>query len=196
MFHPPRSASCESMRRYYITDRRAFPNLAGLLQNIGAQISRGIEMIQIREKDLPARELTALVREAVEMARGTETRILVNSRADVALVSGAHGIHLPSYSIAPSEYRRLAPRHWLIGVSCHSVADLRAAQDEGADFAVFSPIFPSAGKGPAVGLDALREAVQAVRMPVFALGGITEENSLLCVDCGAAGIAGISLFQP
>jgi len=184
------------MRSYYITDRRAFPDNAALLSNIALQVSAGVDMIQIREKDLPARQLATLVREAVDLVRGTDTKILVNSRADVALACGAHGVHLPSFSIPPAEYLRLAPRHWLIAVSCHSLHELRAAESEGASFAVFSPIFPSAGKGPAVGLDALREAVQTVRIPVFALGGITKENALLCLQNGAAGIAGISLFQP
>lgn len=184
------------MLRYYITDRLALGGIAELLEAVARNVAEGVEYIQIREKDLPAKDLLELTRAALRLANGTGTRILVNSRADVAVAAGAHGIHLPSGSIPARRFRQLG--RLLIGVSCHSVGELLEAEREGADFAVYSPVFPSPSKpgyGPAVGVDGLRAAVKAVRIPVFALGGVTPANAPLCIEAGAAGAAGISMFQ-
>ncbi len=171
------------MKRYCITDSL----------DVAARAARaGVEMIQIRAKQLSARALMDLARGAVAL-KGV--LVLVNTRTDVALACGALGVHLPAGSIAPSTIRRIAPAGFLIGVSCHTVEELRAAEKEGADFAVFGPVFTSITKSVApIGLDALRTATLSASLPVYALGGVTVENAPLCIRAGAAGVAGISLF--
>jgi thiamine-phosphate pyrophosphorylase len=171
------------VRRYCITDS---------LDVAARAASDCVEMIQIRAKELSGRALAELVRGTVRL-RGSP--ILVNTRADIALACGAQGVHLPARSIAPHVIRRIAPPGFLIGVSCHTVGELAAAEREGADFAVYAPIFLSPTKAVhPIGLSALREATRSVRLPVYALGGVTAENAPLCIQAGAAGIAGISLF--
>jgi thiamine-phosphate pyrophosphorylase len=173
------------VNRYCITDSL----------DVAARAARdGVEMIQIRAKELSARALAELVRGVVANAR--ESKILVNTRTDVALACGAHGVHLPAASMAPDTVRRIAPAGFLIGVSCHTIAELQAAEREGADFAVYGPVFPSTTKSAApIGLEALREGAASVGLPVYALGGVTAENAPQCIAAGAAGVAGISLFH-
>jgi thiamine-phosphate pyrophosphorylase len=181
------------MLRYYITDRKAAGGISALLDCIARAAREGVERIQIREKDLSARDLLDLARRAVEVALPCGTKVLINSRVDIALAAGANGVHFPSGSIAPREMRRITPAGFLIGVSTHTLGELRAAEAEGADFAVFGPVFTA--KPRPVGLEALRAAARAVTLPVLALGGVTEANSAECMAAGAAGVAGISMFQ-
>jgi thiamine-phosphate pyrophosphorylase len=178
------------MKRYYITDRKAVGGFRPLLDVIRDQMHLGVDFIQIREKDLAARELfnfTLAVLEvrAHEINPHARPKILINSRADVARATGADGVHLPS----------AAPRETLpgllIGRSCHTLDEVRTAQ---ADFVTFGPVFSSPGKAPATDLDALAEACRCGKA-IFALGGVTWENAANCMQAGAAGIAGIRLFQ-
>ena len=184
------------MLLYYITDRR---KLAGnLLAAVDAACRAGVDWVQLREKDLATHELEELARQAVALAEPSDTRILVNSRADVALAAGAAGVHLPADAPPASSVRRMTPEGFLVGVSCHSLEEVRRAEEEAADFVVFGPVFETVSKGsygPAQGVRGLREACHAVRIPVLALGGVTLENASACLDAGGSGIAGISLFQ-
>ena len=166
---------------------------------MAACIAAGVDWVQIREKDLPAQHLLALAEGAVKQAcRDGGTRVIVNDRLDVALAAKAHGVHLGVRSMPPAVVRRLAPRDFVIGVSCHSLAESLAAQAAGADYILLGPIFPTPSKlsyGPPLGLDALREVSSRMAIPVFALGGITVDCVAACLQNGAAGIAGIRVFQ-
>lgn len=186
------------MLRCYITDRRTLPSGRTLLDSIARNLQAGPDWIQIREKDLSARELHSLVQAALALPNPRGVAILVNSRVDVALAAGAAGAHLPSHSPAPQRWRALVPKGFLIGVSCHSKDEVRIAGEEGADYALFGPVFAPLSKGSDLaprGLDGLADAVLATTIPVLALGGVTNRNASLCEAAGARGIAGISLFQ-
>jgi thiamine-phosphate pyrophosphorylase len=223
---------------YYITDRRQFAGTPeaqrrALLGKIADAARAGVDYIQLREKDLSACELEQLAREAVAALspfrpatndQRPTTRLLINSRADVALAVGADGVHLPAADLSASEVRalwgsatrnsQLATRNCLLGVSCHSSGEVSSAESHAADFAVFGPVFEKAGETPSgkpgAGLAALRaacargarnrvvprtEAGYATAMPVLALGGVTLANARECLRAGAAGVAGIRLFQ-
>ncbi len=197
------------MIRCYITDRNfrrtADSNprggsapLISLLHTIARNLIDGADWIQLREKDLPAPELLALVKSARALPNPRGVKIIVNSRMDVALAAGADGLHLPAGSIPPNRWRAIAPPGFLIGASCHGLDEVRAAESSGADYVLFGPVFAPKSKSSELapgGLDQLHEAARAVKIPVLALGGITRENMQSCIDAGAAGIAGISMFQ-
>jgi thiamine-phosphate pyrophosphorylase len=195
---------------YYITDRSKFAGdetarRSRLLTTIAEAARCGVDYIQLREKDLSTRDLEILARKAVQHLRTEKqklkTVLLINSRTDIALASGAQGVHLRSDDISPSEVKKIltlsgcTPDPVTVGVSCHTRAEVARAAQEGADFAVFGPVFEKEGAHtrPA-GLEGLREACQE-KIPVLALGGITLENAEACMLAGAAGIAAIRLFQ-
>jgi thiamine-phosphate pyrophosphorylase len=199
---------------YYITDRTQFPGdeparRRALLAKITEAVRAQVDYVQLREKDLTTRELEILAREVILMIsalrtenRELRTRLLINSRTDVALATGADGVHLRGDDISPSIVRNIwsscgagapARERLLIAVSSHTQADVLRAEEERADFAVFAPVFEKKGSPPA-GLAALRDACKA-KIPVLALGGITLENAASCLEAGAAGIAAIRLFQ-
>lgn len=160
---------------------------------LGDDVLRRVDWVQVREKELPARALTELARSYV----GRGPKVIVNTRADVALAAGAAGVHLPGGSIAPSVLRRFVGAGILIGVSCHSIGEVERAAAEGADYVFLSPIFASPSKpgyGPALGLEALAAACARVRIPVLALGGVDEARAAACAAAGAAGFAAISAF--
>jgi thiamine-phosphate pyrophosphorylase len=152
------------------------------------------DWIQVRDKELEARDLCDLVTRALA---SSTAKIIVNTRLDVAMAAGAHGLHLPAGSPSAREFRNIAPPGFMIGVSCHFIDEVKRAEADGADYALFGPVFAPISKSSDLaprGLDGLREAAGAVKIPVLALGGITRENSQSCLDAGAAGVGGISMF--
>jgi thiamine-phosphate pyrophosphorylase len=196
-------------RLCYITDRRSLEPRP-VLPVIQGAIEAGIDLVQIREKDLPTLGLLRLVEAAVEATRGTgpggamvseSVRVVVNDRLDVALAAGAHGVHLGGKSMPPEKVRVAVPaldQAFSVGVSCHSVEDVLAAEAAGADYAFLGPIFEPTSKlshGFPLGLGTLGEAARRSRITLLALGGITPERVRSCLEAGATGIAGISIFQ-
>jgi thiamine-phosphate pyrophosphorylase len=177
---------------------------AALAEKIAMFVAAGVDWVQIREKDLPARQLAALVREALRRTRTVNsTRILVNDRVDVALAEGAAGVHLGESSLPVHEVKslirsRVSGRDILVGVSCHSLESAKSAATGGADYILFGPIFATPSKaafGEPQGVARLAEICGALTIPVLAIGGITLENAGACFRAGAAGIAAIRLFQ-
>jgi thiamine-phosphate pyrophosphorylase len=204
----------------YITDRCQFPGdenarRRALLGKVAEAASAGVDYIQLREKDLSAKELEMLAKDALAAVRNgaslrTENRelktfLLINSRTDVALAAGADGVHLRSDDIAPEDVRQVfalsadhasKARKSLIAASCHTTAEVLRSESARADFAVFAPVFGKSGARGAqpAGLAALREACRA-KIAVLALGGVAVQNAASCLEAGAAGVAGIRLFQ-
>ena len=189
-----------------------------LLEKIAEAAHCDVDFIQLREKNLCTRELETLARAAVAAVRDNsrKTRLLINSRSDVAMACEADGVHLRSDDITPRDARsiwthsvstsatsseqptarRQAGSRPVVGVSCHSAEEVGLAAPAGADFAVFAPVFEKTGSSQVhpAGLDALRAACRQ-NIPVLALGGVTLDNAPACVTAGAAGVAGIRLFQ-
>ena len=195
----------------YITDRKQFPGneasrRSRLVEKIAEAANAGVAYIQLREKDLPTRELESLARDVMRLMhdaklraenRELRTEVLINSRTDIALAVGADGVQLRSDDISPEDVRRCTMQtHITIGVSCHTADEVQKAAAGHADFALFAPVFEKQATPQAkpAGLDALREACQHP-IPVLGLGGITLENAAACLAAGAAGIAAIRLFQ-
>jgi thiamine-phosphate pyrophosphorylase len=198
---------------YYITDRAQFlgdekSRRQALLHKVAEAASGGVDLIQLRENDLCTRELEDLALAAVRTIRenSPQTRLLINSRTDIAIACGADGVHLRSNDVSPADVRlvwqgraisvpesRSRPH---LGVSCHTREDVARAVSGAADFVVFGPVFEKQGipnSSPA-GIAALREACRQ-KIPVIALGGVTAASAATCMDAGAAGVAGIRLFQ-
>jgi thiamine-phosphate pyrophosphorylase len=202
------------MLLYYITDRSQFSGDEGsrrrqLLEKIQQAVDCGVDYVQLREKDLSAAELEKLAGEVAAVVHELRTEnpklktgLLINSRTDVALACGANGVQLRSHDISADEVRKIWDQcsdrnnRATIGVSCHNLDEVSRAAEQGADFAVFGPVFEkNAAPGvPPTGLEVLGEACRH-QIPVLAIGGVTLENAEWCVRAGAAGIAGIRLFQ-
>jgi thiamine-phosphate diphosphorylase len=174
------------------------PERGRLLERLADGAAAGVDLIQIRERLLPDRELVAFTRALLDRVAMTPARVLVNDRTDVALAAGAHGVHLKSDGPSAVDVRRLVPPGFVVGRSMHSAAEARAFADEGGyDYLLFGTVFHSQSKPvghPVAGLETLREACSATSCPVLGIGGIDVANARQVIDAGAAGIAAIGLF--
>jgi thiamine-phosphate pyrophosphorylase len=179
-------------------DGRRPPDPSALLALIDAAVAAGIDVIQLRERDLDARELAALVTAAVTRAAGSATRIVVNDRVDVAIACGAAGVHLRGDSVPAARVRRIAPAGFLVGRSVHSVAEA-GEQAPFVDYLIAGTVWATPSKpadAPLLGIDTLAAIARAVAVPVLGIGGVTIERAALLARAGAAGAAAIGLFQP
>lgn len=181
-------------RLYFISDRKLTPSEPPERVILEA-VAAGVDMIQIREKDLPDAEILRICRSVVEGSAGTGTEIFLNSRFDIALAAGATGVHLPASGLSASQVRRVVGTRLRIGVSTHSLEEVVEAGREGADFVTFGPVFETPSKAPygsPLGLGRLKEAVERASLPVLAIGGIKPENSTDLFRIPVGGIAMIS----
>ena len=184
------------MLLYAITDRRLHP-AGDLIAQASSIIRGGVDWIQVREKDLPDGALLGALRILGQEARRMGVRLLVNGRPDLALLSGAYGVHLPSSGLPVADVRSAFPAPFMVVRSCHSLADAVRAEQDGADAVVLGPVFETPSKapyGPPVGPAPLQEACGRLDIPVLAIGGVDEGNAADVRGTGAAGFAAIRLF--
>jgi thiamine-phosphate pyrophosphorylase len=178
---------------YLITDRQqtADRNLAEVVEEA---LRGGVRAVQLREKDLSSRELYQLAYELRKLTQRYGARLFINDRIDIALAVDADGVHLGHNSIPIYRARNLLGEKKLIGVSCHNQVNAIIAQEKGADFITFGPVYftPSKARyGKPVGVDKLQNVTHILRIPVFAIGGIKPGNTR---DVVAAGVAGVALI--
>jgi thiamine-phosphate pyrophosphorylase len=193
----------------YVTDRKtvgpsdAFRGaVSSTVEKIRLAAAAEADWVQVREKDLSAKELLALVKQAVSIG-DSRVKVIVNDRLDAALAAGAAGVHLGRESVAVSEVVQWcragnAPAEFLIGASCHSLDEARQAEAAGANYAFFGPVFDTPSKrafGAPRGIAQLREVCREIRIPVIAIGGLDQGNAMECLRGGASGIAAIRMFQ-
>lgn len=166
------------------------------LRIIEHAVTNGISLVQIREKNLPAKFIFELTVKGAQITQNSRTKLLVNDRADIAFLAGADGVHLTSASIPTEIIRQNFPAEFIIGVSCHNLEKCLESKNEGADFVTYSPIFPTPGKGLPKGLKELNEVCEKLKsFPVIALGGIDESNYKSVLENGASGFAAIRFLQ-
>jgi thiamine-phosphate pyrophosphorylase len=169
-----------------------------LLALVARAVAARVPLVQLREKSLSARSMFDLAARSAALARGSQTRVLVNDRADIARAASCDGVQLTTLSLEASVVRRAFGEEFVIGVSTHSLAEALAAREGGADFALFGPVFDTPSKrayGPPLGLEALGEAARALApFPLVALGGVSPENARSAFDAGAAGVAAVRMF--
>jgi len=180
---------------YLITDLNVLPPGRSLPEAVREALIGGVKCVQLREKELAPKTLFPLAMELRNLTREYGAKLFINDRADLALACDADGVHLTTNSLPTTVVREILGPDKLIGVSTHSPEEISRAQEEGADFVTFGPIFFTASKaayGPPVGLQKLREACSRTGLPVFALGGI---KLGLVDDVMASGASGVALIS-
>lgn len=179
---------------YLVTDRLNLPAGKDLFTQVEAALRGGVRAVQLREKDLTAEELLPLAQQIRELTRQYSAKLLINREVDVAIKVGADGLHLGGDALSVAEARKHLGPDKLIGVSTHAIDEVRQAQQGGADFVTFGPIYATPSKekyGAPVGLERLHEVVEEFGMglPIFALGGVNRNRLPELIDNGCRNIA-------
>ena len=178
-------------RVYLVTDRQQ-TNGRPLAEVVDNALSEGVQAVQLRERDLDTRALVELAHTFRRLTASRKARLFINDRVDVALGVKADGVHVRADGLPVAVVRRLVGPEPLIGVSAHSTAEAVRAESGGADFVVLGPVYDTPTKrayGPPIGLRAVEEVSRRVRIPVFAIGGVTVSRIPDIVRAGAAGVA-------
>ncbi len=181
-------------RLYAITDRHQCAPTP-LTDVISELLDAGVTAIQLREKDLDDTELLQLAQLIAELCRNYEAKLFINTNTQIALEVGATGVHLPANAKSVDTIKAQTTDHFYIGCSVHCFNAAEKRKAEGADFVTYSPIYPTASKpgyGPAVGVWRLTQLAEQVKLPIFALGGITPVRVAECLEAGAFGVAVMS----
>ena len=183
----------EMLRLYAVTDR-AWVGRQTLSEQIEDALRGGVTLVQLREKNLAKEEFVAEAKAVLALCRQYGVPLIINDRLDVALESGADGVHVGIEDAPVSEIRRQAGPDFIIGATAKTVAQAQAAQAAGADYLGVGAVFPSPTKRNAIRItsEVLREICGSVSIPAVAIGGITAENAPSLRGCGMAGIAVVS----
>ncbi len=187
-----KSEELKDIKLYLITDRKLFNANCSLYIALEDALDAGVKAIQLREKDLPTRELLDMAYWMKELTAGYGAQLFINDRVDIALVVEADGIHLGQNGIPAHAVRNISGDRLLIGVSTHSINEAMQAEKDGADFITLGPIYKTPSKlkyGKPIGIDTLREVKSKVAIPVLAIGGIKLNNVEEVMSAGADGVA-------
>lgn len=177
---------------YLITDKKLFTNDYSLFTAVEDALKAGVKAVQLREKDLPIRELLDMAYRMREITSRYNAKLFVNDRVDVALCVNADGVHLGQSGIPVHAVRKITAEKLLIGASTHNAEEALAAQEEGADFITFGPVYATPSKaeyGKPAGIESLKSAIGKTSIPVFGIGGIKTDTVKEVIHSGAYGIA-------
>jgi thiamine-phosphate pyrophosphorylase len=181
-----------------VTDRRRA--IRPITETVRMALAGGVDAVQLRERDISARELYDLALKLRAITREAGAALIVNQRLDVALAVGADGVHLGWRSLNPADVRKLAGEKFLIGISCHDGPQIHSAEQARADYALLGPVFRTPSKeglAYTIGIGPLKNLVSVAKIPILAIGGITPENAAQVMETGVAGLAAISaLIDP